>query len=111
MTPFQTKYPNLGKFLEDPAMEEVGSTLLPFGLFYGHSVYFVAIWYILRLFGIFDGYLAYFTVIWHLYSYLVYFTVIWYILRLFGIFYGYLVYFFPVLHVVPRKINHNRGCR
>jgi hypothetical protein len=28
--------------------------LCPFGLFYGHLLNFVAIWYILRLFGIFS---------------------------------------------------------
>jgi hypothetical protein len=31
------------------------------GIFYGHSVYFMAIWYILWLFGIFYGYLVYFS--------------------------------------------------
>jgi hypothetical protein len=40
--------------------------LRPFGLFYGHLVYFTAIWSILRQFGIVCGHLVYF-------SYLVYF--------------------------------------
>jgi hypothetical protein len=35
--------------------------LWPFGLFYGHLVYFVVIWYILSLFGIFFEVLAYCT--------------------------------------------------
>jgi hypothetical protein len=35
----------------------------PFGIFYGHLVYFTAIWYILRPFGIFYGHLVYFMVI------------------------------------------------
>jgi hypothetical protein len=40
--------------LEGVAMEDVG-------IFYGHSVYFMAIWHILRLFGISEGNLLYFT--------------------------------------------------
>jgi hypothetical protein len=35
--------------------------LRPFGIFYGHLVYFTAIWYILRPFGFFYGYLVYFS--------------------------------------------------
>jgi hypothetical protein len=31
------------------------------GIFYGHSVYFMAIWHILRLFGIFYSDLVYYT--------------------------------------------------
>jgi hypothetical protein len=51
---FQTKNPNLGKFLEGLAMEDIGTYILrPFGLFNDHLVYFVAIWYMLWLFGIF----------------------------------------------------------
>jgi hypothetical protein len=37
--------------------------LWPFGIFCGHLVYVVAIWYILWPFGIFCGHLAYFMVI------------------------------------------------
>jgi hypothetical protein len=40
--------------------------LWPFGLFYGHLVYFTAIWSILRPFGIFVGHFAYFVVIWYM---------------------------------------------
>jgi hypothetical protein len=44
MAYFQTKNHNFGTFLEGLAMEDVG-------IFYGHLVYFVAIWCILWLFG------------------------------------------------------------
>jgi hypothetical protein len=44
------------------------------GIFDGHLVYFMVIWYILVLFGI------------PVCGHLVYFMVIWYILWLFGIF-------------------------
>jgi hypothetical protein len=37
----------------------------PFGIFFGHLVYFVAIWYILWPFGIFYGYLVYFSPFWY----------------------------------------------
>jgi hypothetical protein len=47
-------------------------------IYYGHLVYFTAIWYILWPFGIFCGHL-------------VYFVAIWYILWPFGIFCGHLV--------------------
>jgi hypothetical protein len=43
---FQTKNNNLGRFWVDLQW--------PFGLFYGHLEYFVALWYILWLFGIFS---------------------------------------------------------
>jgi hypothetical protein len=46
MAYFQTKNPNLGKFLEGLAMEDIR-------MFYAHLVYVVSILYILRLFGIF----------------------------------------------------------
>jgi hypothetical protein len=59
------------------------------GIFYGHLVYFVAIWYILWSFGIFCGHL-------------VYFVAIWYILWPFGIFCGQLVYFFTFLYIFSR---------
>jgi hypothetical protein len=42
--------------------------LWPFGIFYGHLVYFMAIWYILWPFGIFYGHLVYFLVIWYIFS-------------------------------------------
>jgi hypothetical protein len=53
MAYFQTKNPDLGKFLMD-----LLSILLSFGLFYGYWVYFVGIWYILWFFGIFFPVLA-----------------------------------------------------
>jgi hypothetical protein len=34
---------------------DIWSTLRPFGIFYGHSVYFMDIWSTLRPFGIFYG--------------------------------------------------------
>jgi hypothetical protein len=34
-----------------------------FGMFYGHLVYFTAIWYISGLFGIFQSYLVYFPIL------------------------------------------------
>jgi hypothetical protein len=52
--------------------------LWPFGIFYGHLVYFMAIWYILWPFGIFNGDLVH---IWLLGK----FVVIWYISPRFGI--------------------------
>jgi hypothetical protein len=39
----------------------IRSILRPFGLFYGHLVYLVAIWYILCLFGAFFPVLVSFT--------------------------------------------------
>jgi hypothetical protein len=51
-----------------------------FGIFYGHLVYCMAIWFIEWPFGLF-------------YGHLVFFTAIWYISLLFGIFF-----------LVPRKI-------
>jgi hypothetical protein len=56
---FQTKNPNLGKFLEGLATEGVGT-------FYGRLVYFVAIWYILWPFSKFISFLVYFP---HLYMF------------------------------------------
>jgi hypothetical protein len=38
------------------------------GVFYGHLVYYAAIWYILWQFGIFCGHLVYCMVIWYIYS-------------------------------------------
>jgi hypothetical protein len=35
------------------------------GIFYGHLIYFTAIWYILWLLGIFYNYLVYFMFIWY----------------------------------------------
>jgi ABC-type spermidine/putrescine transport system permease subunit II len=75
MAYFQTKYPDLGKFLECLAMEDVGilyGTLVyytaiwyrlwPFGIVCGHLVSFVAIWYRLWPFGIVCGHFEYFIV-------------------------------------------------
>jgi hypothetical protein len=93
----------------------IWSSLRSTGIFYGHLVYFVAIWYIMALwyilvyFGIFCGHLLYFVVIWSIllpmgiYGHLVY------------IFCGHLVYFwyslwlFGILwYVVPRKTWQHR---
>jgi hypothetical protein len=52
---------------------EEGLVMEDVGLFYGHLVYFTAIWYILLTFGLFSA--------------------IWYILLTSGIYYGHLVYF------------------
>jgi hypothetical protein len=41
---------------------------LPFGIFCGHLVYFVVIWYIFWPFGIICGYLVYFMAIWYISS-------------------------------------------
>jgi hypothetical protein len=49
-----------------------------FGIFYGHLVYFTAIWYIFCPFGIFCGNFLYFVAIWYI------FIVIWYIFSRFG---------------------------
>jgi hypothetical protein len=46
----KTKNPNCGKFWR---VLKCWYILWPFGIFYGHLIYFMAIWYILRPFGIF----------------------------------------------------------
>jgi hypothetical protein len=46
-------------------------TLWPFGIFYGHLVYFTAIWSTLKPFGIFCGHLVFFIAKW-------YFFLLWY---------------------------------
>jgi hypothetical protein len=48
MAYFQTKNPNLGKFWRD-LQWNILAFLWPFGIFYGHLVYFVAVGYILFL--------------------------------------------------------------
>jgi hypothetical protein len=53
MVYFQTKNPNLGKSLEGITIEDVG-------IFYEHSVYFKAAWYML-----------YSVVIWYIFPFLV----------------------------------------
>jgi hypothetical protein len=53
MVYFKTKNANLGKFLECFAMRDVGQ-------FFGHFVYFSAVWYILWPFGIFGGHFGIF---------------------------------------------------
>jgi hypothetical protein len=58
MAYFQTKNANLGKFWSVNAMEDVGK-------FYGHFVYFIAIWYILRPFGIFCGHFGIYFPFWY----------------------------------------------
>jgi hypothetical protein len=52
MVYFQTKIPILGKFLDGLAMETDGK-FWPFGLFYGHFVYFMVVWYVWGSLGIF----------------------------------------------------------
>jgi hypothetical protein len=53
MAYFQTKNPDLGKFLRH-LHERYWPILWPFGLFHGHLVYLWPFWYILCLFGIFS---------------------------------------------------------
>jgi hypothetical protein len=67
MVDFQTKNPILGKLFEGLPMKDVGK-------FYGHLVYFTAIWYILRHFGVLCGNLLYFAVIWYIFPVLVFST-------------------------------------
>jgi hypothetical protein len=73
MAYFQTKNPNLGKFLWVVRWKmlvyfmTIWSILLSIGIFCRHLVYVVAIWYLLWLFGIF--------------------LVIWYIFPVFGTLY------------------------
>jgi hypothetical protein len=69
---FQTKTPNLGKFLEGHRMEILE--------------YLMVIWNILRSFGIFYSNLEYFTVIWYILKQFGNVVVIWYIFPRFGIF-------------------------
>jgi hypothetical protein len=60
MVCFQTKNPNLGKFwgvLQWKILVyimTIWSILLLLGIFYGHLVYFLIIWYIFPRFGILD---------------------------------------------------------
>jgi hypothetical protein len=75
MAYFQTKNPNVGKFLRDLQCEDID-------IFYGHLVYFTAIWYILWPFGILCGPFVYFEAIWYRY-----FIVIWCIFPRFGMLY------------------------
>jgi hypothetical protein len=58
MVNFETKIPNLGN-LGGSCNIRCCYILWPFGLFYGHLVYFIAIWYILLPFGIFCCHLVY----------------------------------------------------
>jgi hypothetical protein len=102
---FQTKNTNLGKFSRFLCWMMLvyftanWSILLPYGIFCGQMVYFVAKlytyfvakWYISWPNGIFCGQM-------------VYFVAKWYILWPNDIFYGYLVYFPPFWYVVARKI-------
>jgi hypothetical protein len=61
MVDLQTRNPNLGKFLEVLAMEDVVR-------FCGHWVNFPALWYILRPFGKCYGHLVYFSPFWYVLS-------------------------------------------
>jgi hypothetical protein len=63
--------------LEGLAKEDVGMHILrpfslfyvhPFGILWGHLLYFVVIWYILHPFGILCGHLVYFMVIKFIFS-------------------------------------------
>jgi hypothetical protein len=92
----QTKNPNLGKFLEGLAMEDVG-------IFYGHLVNSQVIWYFLWPFGIFYGHLVNSQVIWDI------FMAIWYILGPFGIFFPVLVYF-PCFGSLYQEKSGNPVC-
>jgi hypothetical protein len=75
---FQTKKSNLGKFWRD-----LQWNMLVY-VFYGHLVYFVAIWYILWLFGI-------------VYSYLVYFSPFWNYEPMWKILYYFIMFCIPIL--------------
>jgi hypothetical protein len=55
---FSNQKSQFGQILEGLAMEDVD-------IFYGHLVYFTAIWYILWSFGKFYGYLVYFSPFWY----------------------------------------------
>jgi hypothetical protein len=75
------------------------------GIFYGHLVYIVAIWYILWPFGTYCGHLVYFVAIWNILwpfgiycGHLVYIVDIWYILWPFGIHILWPLVYFPPLH-------------
>jgi hypothetical protein len=57
MAYFQTKNPDLGKFLRVLQWK--------MSVYYMSIVYFTATWYILRTFGIFCGYLVYFFPFWY----------------------------------------------
>jgi hypothetical protein len=59
----------------------------PFGIAYGHLVYFVLIWYILRLFGAFYVCSVLFTSVKYIFICLVHVMSVWYMLCLFGKFY------------------------
>jgi hypothetical protein len=55
------------KILEGLAMEDVGIHIVwPFGLFYGHLVYFTSIWSILCPFGLFYGHMVHYVSIWYI---------------------------------------------
>jgi hypothetical protein len=75
---FSNQKSPFGQILEGLAKEDVG-------IFFGHLVYFIDIWYLLWTFGIF-------------YGHLVYFMDIWYIIT-------------PLWYVVPRKIWQPRSGR
>jgi hypothetical protein len=68
MVYFQTKNPNLGKFLMALYWKMLIYTKLPFVIFYGHLGYFMTIWYILCSFGIFYDHLVYIMFIWYIFS-------------------------------------------
>jgi hypothetical protein len=61
MVIFPTKNPNLVKFW---MAFKCWCRLCPFGIYYGHLVYVMAIWYSLWTFGKFYGHLVYFMDIW-----------------------------------------------
>jgi hypothetical protein len=72
MAYFRTKNPNLGQFLSVlHILEDVGvykaiwSIFRPFGLFFGHLVYFTAIWYIFWSFWYILWLLAIFLPLWY----------------------------------------------
>jgi hypothetical protein len=56
---FSNQKSPFGQILEGLAKEDVG-------IFFGHLVYFIDIWYLLWTFGIFYGHLVYFMDIWYI---------------------------------------------
>jgi hypothetical protein len=63
---YTPKIPLLGKFWRALGVKNIGffiAILLPFGIFYGNLVHFMAKWYILWHFGVLYGDLVNFVVI------------------------------------------------
>jgi hypothetical protein len=58
---FLNQKSKFGQFLEGLAMEDVG-------IFYGHLVFYTAIWFSLQPFGVLHRHLVYFGEIWYILS-------------------------------------------